>query len=57
MTVGVPEITPLLNVRPLGKAGLISQVAALPPLSVGERVDIPESLVRIRLLKEYVNTT
>ena len=57
MTVGVPEITPLLNVRPLGKAGLISHVAALPPLSVGERVDIPESLVRIRLLKEYVNTT
>ena len=57
MTVGVPEITPLLKISPLGKAGLISQVAALPPLSVGESVDIAESLVRIRLLKEYVNTT
>mgnify|MGYP001194888600 CR=1 FL=1 len=51
------EITPLNKVRPNGRDGLISQVAALPPLSVGDRVAIPESLVRIRLLKEYENTT
>ncbi len=56
MTVGVPKISPLLKLRPIGKAGLITQVAALPPLSVGDRVDIVESLVRIRLLNEYENT-
>ena len=30
-TLGVPEITPFVKVRPVGMVGLISQVAAKPP--------------------------
>ena len=45
MTVGVPEIAPLLNVRPLGNTGLISQIAAFPPTLIGAIFDIVTSLV------------
>ena len=32
LTVGVPEITPFVMLRPAGKVGLISHVATLPPV-------------------------
>ena len=34
LTVGVPEITPFVMLRPAGKVGLISHVATLPPVLV-----------------------
>tara|TARA_B100000963_G_C22470500_1_gene599910 strand:+ start:589 stop:765 length:177 start_codon:yes stop_codon:yes gene_type:complete len=56
LTVGVPVMVPLSNTRPVGKAGLIAQVTALPPLSVGDNIDIVEPLVRTRLDVEYEKT-
>ena len=45
LTNGVPEITPLLNVKPLGNTGYISQVAAFPPTLIGAISDIVTPLV------------
>ena len=45
LTNGVPEIIPLLKFKPVGKAGEICHVAALPPETFGYNVIIDTSRV------------
>ena len=52
LAVGVPEITPLLKIRPLGKAGLSSQVFATPPETDGVSVTIVTPLVNTNCVDE-----
>ena len=47
MTLGVPEITPLLIDRPAGNVGVISQVATAPPVLVATISVIVEFLTKV----------
>ena len=47
MTLGVPEITPLARVIPLGKLGCTAQVATFPPVFDMVIVAIAVPLVRV----------
>ena len=54
ISVGVPDIAPLLKVRPLGKVGVISQVEAATALLVGTIFIVDTSAVIEQLSKPLV---
>ena len=49
LTVGVPEMSPLLNTKPSGNSGSIAHEDGTPLVRFGSRVSMARSRVSVRL--------
>ena len=57
LTLGAPEITPPVMTNPVGKAGVISQVATFPPVLLVEKLVMLTPLVNtLSVIEERIAT-